>query len=377
MFPALHAAVPSLVSLRLDLTVRYLPHPRPAIEFFNAFGNHCPHIEKLVINTMVSSIVDTKISPQICRWPNLRQVHCLNVTLNMDAIVHLSSISKLKSLEFTVHADATRDLSHFGSILVFSNLVELRMDSKSLDTAALLLSRIRLPAIESLSVTISNYTSKRQIQAYWAGVRTVCPSNLLTSFGLEGFGQDYGTLTLGEEALLRLTWEDLYPCTAFAELRELCINFDCSVGLTDADLLELASLRMEELVINYELGWQIGNEGGGITLSGLVQLLQKCPALKCLTLAIDTWTFTEIPEGMDVSFPPREQLTINFLDSYILPEFVPDLVTVFMALGLDSSMFTFWNIRREGYEVMQARSLWESVQDELRVLGEQSLLSEV
>ena len=63
-----------------------------------------------------------------------------------------------------------------------------------------------------------------------------------------------------------------------------------------------------------------------------------------------------------MSFPPQNQLKIKFLDSYILPEFIPDLISVFTTLGLDPSMLTTWSFDYLG----NSQPLWERVLDALR-----------
>ena len=310
-----------------------------------------------------SSELDSAISYVVCRWPNLQELICPNVTLSMDAISHLSSVSNLKRLAFETKMGIIQDISHLDSVLVFSNLTNLNIRSGPINTIIPLLHCIRLPAIETICVSTSGYISRRAIQACCAAVREACPSNGLTCFQLCGEKEEDG-VPPDDEALVCITLKDLHPCTAFAELRELYVNFDCPVSLTDADLLELVSPRMESFVIN-ERGWQIAVDGGGITLSGLVQLLRRCPSLSYLCLAIDTRTFTEIPEGLDVSFPPQRQLNINLLDSYILPDFVPSLVSVFRAFGQDSSMPVVWEMGRWTVGGEEFRTLWERVLDEL------------
>jgi len=211
------------------------------------------------------------------------------------------------------------------------------------------------------------YIPRQAIQAYWAAVRKACSSNVVTRLGLQGLDDASEVLPSHHaDRLSRLVLEDLRPCTTFSELRELYIDFNCSVSLTDADLLELASPRMEELLINYDWGWKVNVDGGGITLSGLVQLLRWRPSLHRVCFAIDSRTFTEIPEGLDVSFPPRKQLQIDFLDSHILSEFVPGIVSVLAALGLDASILEAWETYKwefVGRELFEP--IWKRVLDGL------------
>ena len=130
------------------------------MEIFDVSRDCLPHIKELRVCTS-SDLVDINISRQICHWPNLHRVDCQHITLDMDAIMHLSTAPNLKQLWFTADMNAAQDILHLGSKLVFSSLADLYVTSKSLDTIALLLSHVQLPAIEKLTVvTFSNYVSR-------------------------------------------------------------------------------------------------------------------------------------------------------------------------------------------------------------------------
>ena len=72
----------------------------------------------------------------------------------------------------------------------------------------------------------------------------------------------------------------------------------------------------------------------GLTLHGLVRLLQACPALGSFSILIDTPTFTYIPEGMDVSYPPRKFWGVNPIDSPLEVDMLAGMVDVFVAIKL-------------------------------------------
>ncbi|KAF8440838.1 hypothetical protein L210DRAFT_3313877, partial [Boletus edulis BED1] len=79
--------------------------------------------------------------------------------------------------------------------------------------------------------------------------------------------------------------EDLRPCMKFNNLRSLLFDIGWNVGLTDSDVLALVAAwpRLELLVVNPGWGW---NSRGGITVGGLVRLLQTRPSLRILALAL-------------------------------------------------------------------------------------------
>lgn len=113
----------------------------------------------------------------------------------------------------------------------------------------------------------------------------------------------------------QLTLDDFPFYKTFDDLYVMCVDLPWSVALTDADLLHLVhkSPHLTELVINIEHGWTPNDVCNGITLNGPAELLRSCPSLKIMKLAIDTQTFIEIPQGLDVGFPPN--MVLDFLDS--------------------------------------------------------------
>jgi len=279
--------------------------------------------------------LDAAISRQLHRWTNLERAECRLVTLNMDTIVHLPSISILKRLSFTLSADLDNHITHLGSAFIFSNLVNLEIGSASLESIINLFSRIQLPKIKDLEVSVSKYTPRWQVREYWTAVQKACPSNTLTHLAFSSSDKGIENLTgLDKQTRPLLTFDDLLPYKDFGNLRRIYINLALSVNLTDADLLDLVSTspQLEELSINRFRGWKMGGDGGGITLSGLVQLLQQCPSLHRMSLVIDMRTFTEIPH---VSFPSRPKpVLLDHLDSNITHESLLDFDSVFTALGL-------------------------------------------
>ncbi|KAH7906487.1 hypothetical protein BJ138DRAFT_1221252 [Hygrophoropsis aurantiaca] len=78
----------------------------------------------------------------------------------------------------------------------------------------------------------------------------------------------------------------LRPLFSFSGLRYLHIDGICSFDLSDDSLAELADAwpRLEELMLNHCSGWGRTSE---ITFKGLKSLIQACPLLQDLALAID------------------------------------------------------------------------------------------
>lgn len=380
-----HVAVPPLTSLKLDLHFS-AGGMSLSKNFLDSAGDLCPNIKQLQIYMSRPHPFDDTISRHVCRWTNLEIMNCPEVALNADAIMHLSSMSTLKSLSFTLSAELADDISLLGFLFVFSNLAHLQTISESLAPVMGLLSHIRLPVVNDLVVKFSTYPSKQTVEAYLTAVRNMCPSNTLVHFSLLNFGaQTWTPIELHQQGRHRLALADVLPCMTFDHLRGIHINLEWSVSLTDDDLLDLvsASPRIERLVINDMWGWRTVGGASGITQSGLVRLLRKCPLLYDVCLALDTRSYTQILGGSDVGFPPRAsgcRLCLNVADSPIRPSYVPGLVSVWTGLGLDVAALAAWSGSEMRYlaGAEASRLLWADVYDQVRrAFCEESVRSEM
>ena len=128
--PVVHTTVPSLTSVHLDFyTVLGVPTPT---EFLDTFGECCPNIRQFGAFFTRPESLDAVISYQLSLWTNVEHAEFPLVTLSLDTIVHLPSVSTLKLLWFTLSADLGNHITHLGSVLVFPNLAELYICSTSL-----------------------------------------------------------------------------------------------------------------------------------------------------------------------------------------------------------------------------------------------------
>jgi hypothetical protein len=113
----------------------------------------------------------------------------------------------------------------------------------------------------------------------------------------------------------------------FRNLHVININVFWSVGLTDDELLEfaLAWSYLEHLCINKYWGW--GTQMvDGITLDGLVWLLQTCLSLGHLALTINMRGYTQAPLSpplacLELDSAPAT-FHLNLVDSVIEAESV-------------------------------------------------------
>jgi hypothetical protein len=152
----------------------------------------------------------------------------------MDALVHLSRMPALTHLTFKQCNTIPDEISPSSSPLVFSSLSHLDLcQSGSLVFISRLLAHIQLPALTGLAVDTGD-CPPGCIKSFLEAVQTACIAHAMTS--LE-FSQ-YGDSTSGDPIL---SFDDLRPMMAFRNLHVININVFWSVGLTDDELLALAS----------------------------------------------------------------------------------------------------------------------------------------
>ena len=367
-FPLPHVAAQSLRILHLDFK------HADVLEYRNILDSAAslyPLIKRfqLIVPRQYADL-DGIISGHVLRWSNLRFLDCREVALSADAILHVSRMSTLARLAFVLSKEIPNQILPSDFSLVFSNLSWCEITSGWLFPVAKLFARTRLPVIKELLVRFPGSPPKQTVQLFMKTLRSTCSADTLTHLSV-----------LSQRYLLRrlcscdkvgslnhsLAYDDLYPCTAFGNLRSLKVNLEQSVNLTDNDLVDLASAwpHLEEFFINHDSGWHIP---GGITLNGLVRLFRTCPSLRSFSILFDTPTFMCIPEGMDVSYPPRQFDQVNLIDSPLETEMFAGVVDVFVVIGFSPRLLFAW-IRSEMEVALQAsetRQSWRDVDEEVK-----------
>ncbi|KAF8441755.1 hypothetical protein L210DRAFT_3760254 [Boletus edulis BED1] len=311
-----------------------------------------PNVTKIHLRPSISDVSFSKsVSDWICRWQNLQSVHCTDVILDVDALTHLSRLPTFTQLE----CNQIITLPDCVSPLSFSNLTTLELWLTSLGPVLPLLSWIQLPAIKKLYVRFDICPSKQELPSILAAVQT---SNANQTINDLRFNQLSCNSVRSEAYLLCLA--DLQPWMSFGDLRHIYLNVEWNVGLTDNDILILASAwpNLEDLSINDGCGW---NAPSGITTNGLLRLLQTCRSLRQVALVMDTQGDTKLPPAnLGFTLPP--DFTIDVLDSAIEEESVPAIAAFFAALKPSPNVhFDAWSsgdmVKPPGWEVYRDRWL--------------------
>ena len=351
--PLLNLPLPSLTYL----DVAFL-NPTLFQDSVKSFPKFSPNIRELSFHIEDES---HGIEPNyLCHWQNLCSVVVPTVALEIGDLLHLSRMPALTNLEFALR----RTLPDFDSSLSFSNLQHLALDSNSLNPISRLLSRTRLPALTDFRARVSDCPSRPELASLF-GILTSNASLTINKLGLIQVHPPSNHVRL--EALL-LGSEDLRPCMAFSDLRQIQLEIECNVCLTDSDLLTLASAwpKLEDLQINTSWGW---NSQYGITPCGLIRLLQTCRSLNHIALRLNTRGYTQVPPSdvpgsLGLSLQPK--VMINVLDAAIETESVPAIAAFFSGIaaccqsgfGLD-----YWNtwLMKRLPNAEEYRSRWGDV----------------
>lgn len=323
-----HLAVSSLTSLDINFVFGDVP---PFHTFPESLGDLCPGMRNFRVRMRRPQVdSDETISSLVSRWTSLQVLYCPYITLNVDAIFHLSCTPSLTNLSFALNTEIADRIASSRSTLLFSGLRDLEISSQTLASISTLLPHTRLPSIESFTVYIDCCPSKYTLKSCLTALQKVCTPQSLVSLKLIQT-RSPSAINLGSERY-QLSLEDIQPCMSFGYLRRLDINTAWTVNLTDNDVLYLASAwpHLEYLMINEEWGWRTE---GGVTPGGLLRLLERLQSLRHFCLAMDTRDYAGIAPALastrTAGFTPRVPFTVNVADSDIQPESVEALAAFF------------------------------------------------
>ncbi|KAF8441670.1 hypothetical protein L210DRAFT_3644925 [Boletus edulis BED1] len=355
----LHLPFPSLISIEVNFE-----DPHWFEDSLQSLPEFSPNINSLSLYVCRSDIAFNKlVSSCICQWRNLQTVICPKISLDVDALAHLSRMPALTQLTFK----QILTFPDCGIPFFFRNLRNLTVHPTSLDSMPQLLSQIRLPAIRDFIVIFDSCPSKQEFTSFLVGVQI---SNASRTMDVLFLYQLPSPSNIVRSDLL-VCFADLRPCMAFSNLHCIDINIECAVDLTDSDLLALASVwpNLERFVINSDWGW---NTLGGITPNGLLQLLQRCQSLNWIALAMDTRGYSEPPPSghfasHGVTLPCH--LFLDVLDSIMEPESVPAIAAFFTGIAHHShfSLHAWCGgkmIKLPGWEV--SKDCWKVVSRQAR-----------
>lgn len=363
-FPFLHhLAVSSLTCLEINFVFDDVP---PCHIFPRCLGDLCPNIRRFRIRVRRPQVgSDEAISGLVRCWTSLQVLHCPYITLDVDAIFHLSRTPSLTNLSFALGTAIADQIAFSRSTLLFSGLRDLDISSQTWASLSTLLPHTRLPSMESFAVYTDCCPSEYTLPSCLTALRNVCTPQSLVSLKLI---QSRSSRVTGSERY-QLGRDDLQPCMSFGHLRRLEINTAGTVHLTDSDLLHLTSAwpGLEHLLVGEAWGW--GTAAGGITPRGLLHLLERLRALCHVCLAVDTRGYSDVETARAstraAGFAPRAPLSVNVVDSGVHPESVDALAAFFGGIlqrdVLVSARYWCTTAMAGRPDAKRSQKLWEEV----------------
>ncbi|KAG1815412.1 hypothetical protein EV424DRAFT_1102424 [Suillus variegatus] len=381
---------PTVTSLAITITNNSRKWHIPELSILASLPYVCPNVTEVTLPT------DTfpSLSEALCAWNKLKEIKCGAIEGN--ALLHLAKQPALRKLsfnminnaglgldsslpsgafscvrDFEIHAANMSFLDPFfnrlgGSPASMHVLVDTNPPPTSITSLFTALRRFSSTHLQDLSLRLKTPPSPRvpsshplqlfgypQLQAnvgpYMAphninlmgypisvgyqpplapnGFHVLPLGGVSTSGGISTSGLACHTFTLG----------DFIPLTCFESLSRIDIDINHSIHLDDDDLRSLVSAwpHLYSFSLNDTAGWRTKS---GITQIGLIAMLDCCPELQKLCIALNTDAFIEVPSDRE-GIENTAMRTIGLADSLIeacatvavaafLSDIFPNLTTI-------------------------------------------------
>ncbi|KAH7930244.1 hypothetical protein BV22DRAFT_66416 [Leucogyrophana mollusca] len=328
---------PSLTSLMLCVQASTLTSPRD-LSLLALLGHVCPSLKEFhVVGAGDARGVVHALTWSVCRMQNLTAI--TNHHLGSEAILHLARLPSLTHLTISIPPN----FNPISTVLhlrkpAFSSLRELNVCSDTLVRTTAFLKLIDV-APEVVVARANSASGAVVVADLFATLASSCSPNAvhnvrisdITYPSIEVDPQDY---TIG--------LQELRPLLRFAKLRHLHLDTECSFALDDTTLLEMAKAwpNIVVLSLNRYARWDIAAQ---VTPLGFLTLLQRCPNLAELSIAID---FSSIDSELPLD-RPRSGFSTKTLEELHLGNSrveYPIAIAAFLADILPSSVWvtTIW-----------------------------------
>ncbi|KAG1864843.1 hypothetical protein F4604DRAFT_1905302 [Suillus subluteus] len=319
---------PLLASLTLDCsstgTARWNAAASPIL---TAVPVICPAVKVI---TLPSGSPCPPISNMLLAWSHLEEVTCGEI----DTVIfrHLAKQTYLRKLAFTLSQSISQSLTdHPPSPQTFSRLRELEVHAPELPSLIEFMQKLEIHPT-SIRGQVDAGPTPCDMGAFFAfltehyvGVKPQkvslqsLPSIRMPSAAQPPLLPPTGNQFNGRSSHTGIHGNDFMPLTQFGSINTLIIDVNCSIHLADDDLASLASAwpHLRTFSVNKTHGWVVKSD---ISQIGLLKVLQCCPRLQILCIAIDTDTFTEVPLDRPGGGVQNMNIrTIDFADSVIQP----------------------------------------------------------
>ncbi|KAG1780815.1 hypothetical protein EV702DRAFT_1075949 [Suillus placidus] len=279
----------------------------------------CPAVKVI---TLPSSSPCPPIPNILLAWSHLEEVTCGEI----DTVIfrHLAKQTYLRKLAFILSQSISQSLTDRpSSPQTFSRLRELEVHAPELPSLVEFMQKLEIHPT-SIRGQVDAGPTPCDMRAFfvfltehYVGVKLQnislqsLPSIRVTSVAQPPLLPPTGNQFNGRSTRAGIHGSDFWPLAQFGSIETLIIDND--------DLASLASAwpHLRTFSVNKTYGWVVKSD---ITQIGLLEMLQCCPKLQTLCIAIDTDTFTEVPLDRPGGGVQNMNIrTLAFADSVIQP----------------------------------------------------------
>jgi hypothetical protein len=287
----------------------------------------CPAVKVI---TLPSSSPCPPIPNMLLAWSHLEEVTCGEI----DTVIfrHLAKQTYLRKLAFILSQSISRSLTDYPpSPQIFLHLRELEVHTPELLSLIEFMQKLEIHPT-SIHAQVDTGPTPRDMRAFFAFLTEhyvgFKPQNVslksFSSIRMPSVAQPpllppIGNHINGQASHTGIHGSDFMPLIRFGSIGTLIIDVNCSMHLADDDLAALASAwpHLRTFSVNKTYGWVVKSD---ITQTGLLEMLQRCPRLQTLCIAIDTDTFADVPLDRPGGGVQNMNIrTIAFADSIIQP----------------------------------------------------------
>ncbi|KAG2142893.1 uncharacterized protein EDB93DRAFT_1105379 [Suillus bovinus] len=372
---------PTVTSLAITITNNSRKWHIPELSIFASLPYICPNVTEVTLPTDAFP----SLSEALCAWNNLEEIKC--GVIEGNALTHLARQSALRKLsfniklglgldsslpsgafscvrDFEIHATNMSFLDPFfnrlgGSPASMHVLVDTNPPPTSITSLFTTLRRFSSTRLQDLSLRLRTPPSPRVLPPHPlhpftfpqptanVGPYMAPPTNMISypiSVGYQpplaqnGFHVlPSGSVSTSGLTCHTLTLRDFMPLTCFESLGRIDIDINHSIHLDDDGLRSLVSAwpHLYSFSLNDTAGWRTKS---GITQIGLIAMLDCCPELQKLCIALNTDAFIEVPSDRE-GIENTAMRTLGLADSLIearatvavaafLSDIFPNLTTI-------------------------------------------------
>ncbi|KAG2346757.1 hypothetical protein BDR05DRAFT_1057350 [Suillus weaverae] len=380
---------PTVTSLAITITNDSRKWYIPELGILASLPYVCPNVTEVTLPTNAFCNAFPFISEALCAWNNLKEIKC--GAIEGTALAHLAKQPALRKLSFTmlnnaglglesslpsgafscvrdfdIHAANMSFLDAFinrlgGSPASMHVLVDTNPPPTSITSLFTTLRRFSSTHLQDLSLRLMTPPSPRVMPVHPLhllaqpqppaniGPYMVPPINVMSHPNSLGYQpplalNGFQVLPLGGVSTSgppptchTLTSRDFMPLTYFESLRRIDISINHSIHLDDDGLRSLVSAwpHLYSFSLNDTAGWRVKS---GITKIGLIAMLDCCPDLQKLCIALNTDAFLEVPSDRE-GIENTAVRTLGLADSLIearatvavaafLSDIFPNLTTI-------------------------------------------------